>query len=125
MPPLLPLPLEHPVRLFSQALGGGAVPLRVLGGQLLTHRGGEPGVGQRQHRAGGPPQGQAQPVLAAGELQPEHIPRLSEVGGPAAGIGRGVLGQQQESGLSGPAGGSHRLLANFQPARPLCQSQQV
>ena len=94
MLPLLLLPLEHPVGLLPQPRGGGTVFVRVPDCQLFHDGGGKTGVGEGQHGAGGPAQNEAQLAFGERGFQPEDVSRLTEVGGPAPGVGSGVGGQQ-------------------------------
>ena len=123
--PLLPLPLKDTVGLLAELLGGGAVALRGADRQLLGERGGKAGVRQGQHGAGAPAEGEAQLRLGEGDLQPQDISSLAEVGGPAAGIGGGVAGQKDQAGLPGAAGRAHRLLADLQTAGLAGQAEQM
>ena len=123
--PLLPLPLKDPVGLLPELLGGGAVALRSAGGQLLGEGGGKAGVRQGQHGAGTPAQGEAQLCLGEGDLQPQDISGLAEVGGPAAGVGGGVAGQKDQACLPGAADRAHRLLADLQTAGLAGQTKQM
>ena len=50
---LFPLALEHSVGLGPQLLGGGAIALRVLGGELFYNGCGKARVAQGQHGGGG------------------------------------------------------------------------
>ena len=117
-----PLALEHPVGLGPQLLGGGAIVLRVAGGELFHNGGGKARVAQSQHGAGGAAQAEAQLRLGGGHFQPQHVANLAEVGAAAAGVGGGVAGQKDQAGLPGAADRAHRLLADLHPARLVGQA---
>ena len=122
---LFPLALEHPVGLGPQLLGGGAIVLRVAGGELFHNGGGKARVAQSQHGAGGAAQAEAQLRLGGGHFQPQHVADLAEVGAAAAGVGGGIAGQQDEPGVAGAAQGPYGLLADLQPPGLFGQTQQV
>ena len=70
MLPLFLLALKNLIGPLPQLPGGGAVVLRVSGGQLLGQRGGQPRVRHSQHGAGAAAQLKAQILFAVREIQP-------------------------------------------------------
>ena len=117
MPELLLLPFPGPLGLHLELRHGLVVFDGVMLRQALGHGEGKPCIRDGQDGAAPSSQGPAQLILALGDAQPQALAHLREVGAAAGGIVRRVRRQQQETRVSRPDGGVHRLLAGLDLSR--------